>query len=136
MTDQRAAPDARRSDSLVRSEKAPSGAGDDAISDAKADIVRVILDLARSRGAAKSICPSEAARALAAQAGVEAGVETWQSFMKPVRRAAIRLARAGEIEILRKGKPVALPAPTDDVRGVIRLRIAAKSQGTTVEQNP
>jgi hypothetical protein len=39
--------------------------------------------------------------------------------MGPVRQAAIRLAQAGRIEILRKGKPVD-PA---GVRGVIRLRI-------------
>jgi hypothetical protein len=88
------------------------------------DIAGIILELARERGAAKSICPSEAARLLAAQAGAEA----WQEFMKPVRRAAIQLARSGQIEILRKGKPVVLPVPPDDVRGVIRLRIAVRHE--------
>jgi hypothetical protein len=38
-----------------------------------------------------------------------------------VRRAAVELARAGSIEILRKGKPV----PPEAMRGVIRLRRAA-----------
>jgi hypothetical protein len=125
-------PDAPRSQSLTRTDAAPSGA-DHANSDTpkmKSDIAGIILDLTRARGGAKSICPSEAARALAADAGVAA----WQSFMKPVRQAAIQLARAGKIEILRKGKPVALPPPTDDVRGVIRLRIAGEPQGTNVEQ--
>jgi hypothetical protein len=39
--------------------------------------------------------------------------------MTPVRRAAIGLALAGRIDILRKGKPV----DPVDVRGVIRLRL-------------
>ena len=39
--------------------------------------------------------------------------------LSAVRRAAARLAEAGRIEILRKGKPV----PPAEMRGVIRLRI-------------
>jgi hypothetical protein len=41
--------------------------------------------------------------------------------MGPVRRAAFGLARAGRVEVLRKGKPV----PPEAARGVIRLRAAA-----------
>ena len=70
-----------------------------------------ILALTTARGADKSICPSEVARALHPGA--------WQSMMTAVRQAAIRLSVAGRIDILRKGKPV----PPDQVRGVIRLRI-------------
>jgi hypothetical protein len=73
-----------------------------------------ILDLVAARGPEKSICPSEVARAL--QPGPQQ--EGWQSLMTPVRQAAIRLAKAGRIDILRKGKPVG----PDEVRGVIRLR--------------
>jgi hypothetical protein len=76
---------------------------------AEAAIEAAILQLTDARGTDKSICPSEAARALDPQ---------WQPLMGPVRRAAIRLAQAGRIDILRKGKPVD-PA---EVRGVIRLR--------------
>ena len=72
----------------------------------EAEIVR----LATERGADKSICPSEVARALDPE---------WRSMMTAVRRAAVRLAAAGRIDILRKGKPVAV----QDVRGVIRLRL-------------
>ena len=61
----------------------------------------------------KSICPSEVARALGG-----GGEETWRPLMGPVRQAAIALVKAGELEILRKGKPV----PPEEVRGVIRLR--------------
>lgn len=72
-----------------------------------------ILRQTEARGAEKSICPSEVARALDPE---------WRTLMTAVRRAAIRLALAGRIDILRKGKPV----PPADVRGVIRLRLHRK----------
>jgi hypothetical protein len=74
------------------------------------EIEATILALVEERGPDKSVCPSEAARALA---------PVWQTLMGPVRRVAIALAHAGRIHILRKGKPVD-PAET---RGVIRLRL-------------
>ncbi|MGI4955477.1 MAG: DUF3253 domain-containing protein [Janthinobacterium lividum] len=76
-------------------------------------IETTILALVTARGAAKSICPSEVARALKP--------DGWQSLMTPVRQAAIRLSVAGQIDILRKGKPVG----PDAVHGVIRLRLRA-----------
>ena len=84
-----------------------------AMSDATRDeaIEATLLRLVGERGPGKSICPSEAARAVAPE---------WHALMGPVRRVAVRLAQAGRIEILRKGRPVD-PA---DVRGVIRLRLA------------
>jgi hypothetical protein len=82
---------------------------------ADAAIQEEILRQTSARGAS-SICPSEVARALA---GGEDG--PWRPLMGPVRRAAASLARAGRIEILRKGKRVAPEA----MRGVIRLRAAA-----------
>lgn len=72
-------------------------------------IRETILAQTSERGIEKSICPSEVARALATE---------WQSLMSRVRREAIVLMQEGEIEILRKGKPV----PAEEVRGVIRLR--------------
>ena len=68
-----------------------------------------ILRLVAERGLTKSICPSEAARALSPE---------WQAMLPAVRRAAASLAEASRIDILRKGKPVD-PA---EMRGVIRLR--------------
>ncbi|MDX2233118.1 MAG: DUF3253 domain-containing protein [Hyphomonadaceae bacterium] len=70
-----------------------------------------ILTLTAQRGPASSICPSEAARALDA--------ENWRQRMGEVRAVAVRLAKAGRIQILRKGKPV----DPDAFKGVIRLRI-------------
>lgn len=72
-------------------------------------IEATILALTAARGPDKSICPTDAAMALAAE---------WRPLLGPVRRAAQRLAAAGRIDILRKGKPID-PA---GMHGVIRLR--------------
>lgn len=74
------------------------------------EIAAEILRQTAACGPDRSICPSEVARALEP-------VE-WRRLLGPVRQSAERLARAGHIEILRKGKPVA----PEGVRGVIRLR--------------
>ncbi len=76
-----------------------------------AEIETTILALTTQRGPAKSICPSEVARALRPE---------WQTLLTEVRRVACRLAVAGRIDILRKGKVV---EPVE-VKGVIRLRMA------------
>ena len=76
-----------------------------------AAIEAAILALATERGPSKSICPSEVARALRPD---------WQPLLAEVRRAACRMAAAGQIDILRKGRAV---APVE-VKGVIRLRLA------------
>ncbi len=71
-----------------------------------------ILALTDARGPAKTICPSEAARAI--------GGAHWRALLPEVRRTAVRLALAGSIEIVRKGKPV----DPRDFKGVYRLRPA------------
>lgn len=91
-----------------------SGPADD-----PAAIAETILRLCAERGPAKSICPSEVARALA---GPDERV--WRLLMHPVRREAFRLADAGRIEVLRKGRPI---SPTE-ARGVIRLRIRNETE--------
>lgn len=58
-----------------------------------------------------SICPSDAARAV--------GGENWRELMDPTRAAARVLARAGEVQITRRG--VVLD-PEADFRGPIRIR--------------
>ncbi|MEN9500096.1 MAG: hypothetical protein RIS83_1915, partial [Pseudomonadota bacterium] len=69
--------------------------------------------LAAERGPAKSLCPTDVARAVSA--------EEWRPLLGAVRKVAADLARQGKIEILRKGKPI----NPDDMRGVIRLRAAS-----------
>lgn len=75
-------------------------------------VEELIIRLTTARGTDKSICPSEVARVLG---------DPWQRHMTPVRQAAIRLAKEGRVQVLRKGKPV---EDLDEVRGVIRLRMA------------
>ena len=60
-----------------------------------------ILDLLSQRPKGKSISPTEVARAIAGS-----DERQWSRLMKPLRLAAVEMAKAGEIEILRKGKPV------------------------------
>lgn len=79
-------------------------------------IAAAILDAVASRGAARTLCPSEVAKALAG--GPEAD---WRPLLPSVRATAITLAREGRIGVYRKGKPV--PDPTG-VKGVIRLGVA------------
>jgi hypothetical protein len=74
-------------------------------------VENAILSLVEARGAGKSICPTDAARALDA--------ENWRARLNAVRNGAIRLALAGKVDILRKGKPV---DPTD-FKGVYRIAL-------------
>lgn len=69
-----------------------------------------ILELTAARGAGKTICPTEAAKAVS-----EA---RWQKLLPDVRAEAVRLHKAGRIAVYRKGKPVADP---DTFKGVYRL---------------
>ena len=77
-----------------------------------------IIALTTARGPDKSICPSEVARAL------HPAPDGWQALLTPVRQAAARLAESGQIDILRKGRPV----PPAELHGVIRLRIKSPAQ--------
>ncbi|MDE3123389.1 MAG: DUF3253 domain-containing protein [Paracoccaceae bacterium] len=74
----------------------------------------VLMDLAFRRGSASSFCPSEAARALAAD---------WRPLMPRVRDMAAELARGGLMVATRKGAPVDPRA----AGGPIRLRLAPLS---------
>jgi hypothetical protein len=70
-----------------------------------------ILDLTRERGPAKSICPSDAARAV--------GGDDWRDLMEQARDVARDLARTGDVEITQGGDVV---DPDATWRGPIRLR--------------
>jgi Protein of unknown function (DUF3253) len=73
-----------------------------------------ILALLECRGTGKTICPSDAARAMANSDRRS----DWEPFMEPMRAAARRLAADGRIVITQGGRVVD-PART---RGPIRLR--------------
>lgn len=83
---------------------------------AEAAVAAAILDLVTAAGPAASIDPSDAAKALSPE---------WRPLLGPVRQAALKLAREGRIDILRKGKPV----DPGEMRGVIRLRLRAEPPG-------
>ncbi|MEM5495203.1 DUF3253 domain-containing protein [Hoeflea sp. AS16] len=82
-----------------------------------------ILDLLNSRPEGKSISPTEAARALAGS-----DERQWSRLMKPLRAVAVDMAKAGDLEILRKGKPV----DPSNFRGVYRLGLPdGKASGSS-----
>lgn len=79
-----------------------------------------LLDHLRAR-LPGSADPVEIARAFqAATQPDSADPEAWHRHLSAVKRAALRLAGEGRLEVLRKGKPV----PVAEARGVIRLRLA------------
>lgn len=69
-----------------------------------------ITRLLDARDAGKTICPSEAARAVSE--------DGWRDLMEPARRAARRLVAAGEIVITQGGRVV----DGATAKGPIRLR--------------
>lgn len=75
----------------------------------KASLDELIVELVSERGAEKTVCPSEVARAKRD--------ENWQQLMGEIRVRAVKLADAGQIAIYRKGKPV----DPHDFKGVYRL---------------
>jgi hypothetical protein len=89
---------------------------------------QAILQLLAAQGPEKSISPSDAARALAGNPPGDA----WRGSLAPIRRASMRLARAGQIQILRKGKPVA----PEDAHGVVRLRLASGADVFDMKATP
>lgn len=78
------------------------------------DIEATMLELVAQRGAGKTICPSEVARALGGP-----HPDGWGPLMTPVRKIAVRLMKDGRIRITRKGRAV----DPDDFRGVYRLSL-------------
>jgi hypothetical protein len=77
-------------------------------------IERAIRDLLERRGRGKTICPSEAARALA-------GDDGFRPLMEPVRATAREMVGRGELEITQRGRVV----DPGRARGAIRLRFPA-----------
>ena len=73
----------------------------------------LVLRLAKERGAGKTICPTEAAKAAAEQRGDS----DWQGRLPAVKAAAVRLAARGSVAIYRKGKPV----DPENFKGIYRI---------------
>jgi hypothetical protein len=75
--------------------------------------IRTLLD---GRAAGATICPSEAARLVALEQGIEG--EGWRDLMEPARAAARRLVATGDVEIVQRGRVV----DPSTARGAIRVR--------------
>ena len=73
------------------------------------EIERTIDALLDARAEGRTICPSEAARALA---------DDWRPLMDPVRERAFAMADAGRLEVTQRGEVV----DGRTARGAIRLR--------------
>ena len=76
---------------------------------------QTILSLLQARGAGKTICPSEAARAVAK----DDTRESWEPLMEPARAAARRLVAQDTIVITQGGHVV----DASTAKGAIRLRL-------------
>jgi hypothetical protein len=83
-----------------------------AVSDA--EIERTILALLQARDPGRTICPSDAARALDSD---------FRPLMEPVRRVAREMVARGALEITQKGEVV----DPERARGAIRLRLSQLS---------
>lgn len=79
-----------------------------------------ILDLLSRRAPGRTICPSDAARAVHAERGPDDEGEGWRDLMDPARRAARRLVVVGEVVVTQGGEVVDPTTAT----GPIRLRRA------------
>lgn len=73
-----------------------------------------ILDLLDARAVSATICPSEAARAVAP--------DDWKSLMEPARQAARRLVARGQVQITQRGQVV----DPSTAKGPIRIRLARR----------
>ena len=74
-----------------------------------------ILALLSERGRDKTICPSEAAKAV----GGKDTRQNWEGLMEPARAAARRLVAAGRIVITQGGRVV----DPSTAKGAIRLKL-------------
>jgi len=79
------------------------------------ELERVIGSIARERGPHKTLCPSEAARAVRP--------DDWRPLMERARRAARRLVARGVLDVLQGGRVV----DASTARGPIRLRLARRA---------
>lgn len=88
------------------------------------DPIRLFLQSALADGTSKA--PQELARAFqAARAKPSDPPDAWRRYMTAIRQQALSLARLGELEFLRKGKPIA----PDEIKGVVRIRRKSGTPG-------
>ena len=86
-------------------------------------VAAAILDALAAAKPGGSVSPEDVARAVAERRRkANDRPDLWRRYLSAVKQQAIHLARAGEIEVLRKGQPVEDPARA---KGVVRYRLPA-----------
>lgn len=83
----------------------------------------VIRELLLARDPDKTICPSDAAKAIA-------GPEGFRPHMDEVRNAARAMVARGELDVTQRGTVVDL----DEVRGPIRLRLRGRDKSDSAQR--
>ena len=91
---------------------------EESISETDRELEARILELLDERGAGKTICPSDAARAVYGEGEGGSPDDVWRDLMEPVRRAARRLVAQGKVVVTQGGEVV----DPETARGPIRLR--------------
>lgn len=97
----------------------------DSLFDAKGNpqgdpLAHLILRLAATP---EGVTPTDVAKAhFAAHRKPKDPEDAWRRYMKPVKQQMLALARAGRIDLLRKGVPV----PLEEAKGIIRMRLRAQ----------
>lgn len=86
--------------------------------DAADGIEALIAAMVAERGADKTVCPSEVARAIAGQDETK-----WRLLMHPIRLHAVKMAKVGALTIRRKGRVV----DPDAFKGIYRLGAAPEA---------
>ncbi|MBS28872.1 MAG: hypothetical protein CL566_08130 [Alphaproteobacteria bacterium] len=100
--------------------EAPGTAESATTRDPVADAILACLAAAKPGGSAS---PEDVARTVAeVRRKPSDPPDLWRRYLPAVKQQAISLARAGSIQVLRKGKPVDDPA---HVKGIIRYRLPA-----------
>ncbi|MEO1642307.1 MAG: DUF3253 domain-containing protein [Pseudomonadota bacterium] len=82
-------------------------------------VEEAILDLITLRGPGKTICPTEAAKAVSNK--------NWRKLLYEVRASAVRLAVAEKASIYRRGKPV----DPLDFKGIYRIGLPMEEDDDT-----
>jgi len=72
----------------------------------------------------KTMCPSEAARALSKGELETSHVTEWRELMQPLRRLVFEMRDSGEVEVLQKGLVLPSDQTVEETTGPIRLRRA------------
>jgi hypothetical protein len=80
-----------------------------------------------SRSFPKTICPSEAARALSAAELERTGADSWRDLMPAIRELSFQLRDHGELDILQRGEVLPESQTLEQTVGPIRLRRKAES---------